>query len=433
MKKIKNYLCILLAVLLTAGLTACGKDNPTLDRQDETSTTKTTTKTEQATQEIETISLNKEYVSHYEWYEDYPEMLVRSEYVHVTIDESDAKAYPNMAKTLEDLCVLRKNSIEDERENLISIAKENYFRDADSFTTQVSTYDIQVRRADSVAVSLLSDSYADYANIRNFRTLHGSNYDTQSGRELMLADVIKDVSEIPAIVEIEIMDRMWQAEFNSETAITDYFRNTSDDGVSWTLDYNGITFYFNPGDIAPVASGIYTATVTFAEYPDLFNEKYTAVPDSYIASLPLSTFLFTDLTGDAISEDLIVTGDYDSDGSYYYTLGVYSGSSSYEADWFAYDLNPYYVKTANGDSFLYIFSEESEAEDRQMILCVFSLKNGEIKQVGEMNMGLLYRGNNVFALPTDPDKLLLCDYNEKSSDLSFVVDKNGIPKSIEQN
>lgn len=68
-----------------------------------------------------------------------------------------------------------------------------------------------------------------------------------------------------------------------------------------------------------------------------------------------------------------------------------------------------------------------------MILCVFSLKNGEIKQISETDMGLLYRGNNTFTLPTDPDKLLLCDYNEKSSDLCFVVDKNGIPKSIEQN
>ncbi len=420
MKKIKRYLCILLAVILVTGLTACGKDNPTPTVQDEPSTAHT-----EQVQKVRTLSLNKELVSHYEWYEDYPEMLVRSEYVHVTVDEADAKAYPNMAKTLEELCVLRKNSIEDERENLISLAKEKYFSNADSFTTQVSTYDIQVRRADSVAVSFLSDSYADYANISNFRTLHGINYDTQSGKELMLVDVIKDVQGIPVIVEKEIMNRMWQAEFNSETAITDYFRNTPDDGISWTLDYNGITFYFNPGDIAPVDSGIYTATVTFAEYPDLFKEKYTAVPDSYTVSLPLSTFFFTDLTGDGISEDLMVTGEYDSNGRNYYTLGVYSGYSGYEVDWFAYDLHPYYVETADGNSFLYVFSDTSEDEDRQMTLIVFSLENGEIKQVSETDMGLLYRGNNIFAVPTAPGNLLLSYGDNKDS--VFSANENGIP------
>ncbi|MBQ2813194.1 MAG: hypothetical protein IJE63_08030, partial [Clostridia bacterium] len=70
----------------------------------------------------------------------------------------------------------------------------------------------------------------------------------------------------------------------------------------------------------------------------------------------------------------------------------------------------------------------SETEDRQMILCVFSLKNGEIKQVSEMNMGLLYKGNNVFALPTDPENLLLYNYGKDSSDSLFRVGKSGIPE-----
>ncbi len=192
------------------------------------------------------------------------------------------------------------------------------------------------------------------------------------------------------------------------------------------LEYNGITFYFEPGAVAPTNFGIQIATVTFAEYPDLFKEKYTAVPNSYIVGMPLSVPFFTDLTGDKRADELTVSGNYDHDGRYYYTLGISSENSNYEVDWFSYDLNPYYVKTADGDSFLYVFSEESEEEDRQMILCVFSLKNGEIKQVSETDMGLLYRGNNVFALPTDPDNLLLSVY-DGATDSVFSADKNGIP------
>ena len=61
-----------------------------------------------------------------------------------------------------------------------------------------------------------------------------------------------------------------------------------------------------------------------------------------------------------------------------------------------------------------------------MILSVFSLKNGEIKQVSEMNIGILYKGNNVFALPTDPENLLLSVY-DGSTDSVFSADENGIP------
>ena len=142
----------------------------------------------------------------------------------------------------------------------------------------------------------------------------------------------------------------------------------------------------------------------------------------------MSSF-FTDLTGDNRSEEIVVSGNYDHDGRYYYTLGICSGKSDYEVDWFAYDLEPYYIKTADGDSFLYVFSDTSEEKDRQMTLSVFSIKNGEIKQVSEMDMGMLYRGNNIFAVPTDPDNLLLYVPGNNSTTLRYTVEKNGLPKT----
>ncbi|MBR2885295.1 MAG: DUF3298 domain-containing protein, partial [Clostridia bacterium] len=243
-------------------------------------------------------------------------------------------------------------------------------------------------------------------NSETDRAFNCLNYDTESGKLLALSDVVTDIEKLPAIVEKEVTSRIWQGESDIETAIPDYFKNTPEEDITWVLEYNGITFYFRPGAVAPTNFGIQTATVTFAEHPDLFNKKYTAVPNAYTVSLPLSVLFYTDLTGDGRSEELVVSGNYDPDDRFYYTLGVYSESSDYEVDWFSYDLNPYYVKTADGDSFLYVFSEESETEDRQMILCVFSLKNGEIKQISETDTDMLYKGNNVFTVPTDPDILI---------------------------
>lgn len=417
MDKLKKIIGMLLVLCFLVAFTSCGEDSP----QEVTPNETTQTAENKTSEEITVLSLNKEYISHYEWYEDYPEMLVRSEYTDVTLDKSMEKKYPLLAKALTETSVMRKRAMEEEKDNFIVTATEEFLNDSEAFSTYVSTLDVQVRRADGVAVSILEDY-----NSETDRAFNCLNYDTESGKLLALSDVVTDIEKLPSIVEKEVTSRIFQGDSDVETAIPDYFKNTPEEDITWVLEYNGITFYFEPGAVAPTNFGIQTATVTFAEYPDLFKEKYTAVPDAYVVSLPLSSPFFTDLTGDGRSEELTVSGNYDYDGRFYYTLGINSENSNYEVDWFSYDLNPYYVRTADGDSFLYVFSEESEEEDRQMILCVFSLKNGEIKQVSEMNIGMLYKGNNIFALPTDPDNLLLSVY-DGATDYVFFADENGIP------
>lgn len=397
MGKLKRIIGILLVLCFIVAFTSCGENTP----QEVTPNETTQTAENEISEEITVLSLNKEYFSHYEWYEDHPEMLVRSEYTDVTLDKSMEKKYPLLAKALTETSVMRKRSMEEEKDNFIVDAKEEFSNDSEDFSTYVSTLDVQVRRADSVAVSILEDY-----NSETDRAFNCLNYDTESGKLLALSDVVTDIVKLPSIVEKVIMSRIGEEEPFGKTAIPDYFKNTPEEDITWVLEYNGITFYFETGAVAPTNLGVQIVTVTFAEYLDLFKEKYTAVPDAYIVSLPLSSPFFTDITGDKRADELTVTGNYDPDGRYYYTLGINSENSSHEVDWFSYDLNPYYVRTADGDSFLYIFSEESEEEDRQMILCVFSLKNGEIKQVSETDTDVLYKGNNVFSVPTDPDMLI---------------------------
>lgn len=75
-------------------------------------------------------------------------------------------------------------------DNLVSIARDELSANRDGFETNVSTLDVLVRHADNHVISLLSDSYSHYGQIENYRVFHVSNYDTQSGRELLLNDVV---------------------------------------------------------------------------------------------------------------------------------------------------------------------------------------------------------------------------------------------------
>ena len=415
MNKLNRIICILLTLCFTVAFTSCGDEPP-----QETETTMQNTENN-AIDEITVLSLNKEYVSHYEWYEDYPEMLVRSEYSSVTLDESLATKYPALAETLSETSVMRKRTMEEEKDNLLFDATAEFMNDSEDFSTYVSTLDIQVRRADSVAVSVLEDYYSDFG-----RTFNGLNYDNESGKLLTLSDVVTDTSEIPTIVEKIIMNRISKEEPFGETAVADYFANTSQDDINWTLDYNGVAFYFNAGAIAPTNFGIQTATITFAEYPELFNEKYTVVPDAYIVSLPVSSSFYTDVAGNNRAEEIIVLGDCDTEGRFYNTLGVYYEGSFYDEEWFAYELDPYYVKTSDGNSYIYVFSLNSEDENRETVLSVFSLKNGEVEFLGTSEIGMLCKGKNIFSLPTDPGKLLLDAYNGET-DFVFSASENGVP------
>ena len=415
MDKIKRIVCVILALCFTVAFTSCGDKTP----QDVETTTQNTENN--AKEEITVLSLNKEYVSHYEWYEDYPTMLVRSEYSTVVLDESFATEYPALAKTLSETSVMRKKAMEEEKDNLLFDATEEFMNDGEYFSTYVSTLDVQVRRADNIAVSILEDYYSDSG-----RAFNGLNYDTVSGNLLALSDVITDTSEISEIVENIIMNRIGEEEPFGETAVADYFANTVQEDIDWTLDYNGVTFYFNAGAIAPTNFGVQTVTVTFAEYPELFNEKYTVVPDAYIVSLPVSSSFYTDVTGNNRLEEIIVMGDCDTESRYYNTLSVYYEGSFHNEEWSAYELDPYYVKTADGNSYVYVFSLNGEYENRETVLSVFKLENGEVEFVGTSEIGMLFKGNNIYALPTDPDNLLLDAY-DGATDSVYSADENGMP------
>ncbi len=374
------------------------------------------------------LSLQETRKVQYEGVNDFEKFLMINEFNYVTFWEG-AETYPDMARMMSETAGMITRSQEDEADNMVSFAQEMF--DVDSyFETQISAVDIQVRRADSVAVSYLTDSYADYGFIEDFRGMWGSNYDTQTGQELVITDVIKDMTQIPALVEKELNSHLWAGEGYSETVIQDYFQNTPEDGISWTLDYNGVTFYFGDGDITEPGNGGQTATISFAEYSELFEEKYMNVPEAYMIRLPLDSSFFTDLDGDSYLEELNVTGLYNEEGRFYSQFGIYTDTDGYYhyEDFYAYGYNPYYVKTADDKHYIYLFCEENDADNRQMMLVVFDVSDGQFIRTGEMNAAPAYIPSDNFILPLDPDYLLLDNFDSQEQDFGiYKVGENGMP------
>ena len=431
--KYQRIISALLCLCMLPCLVSCG-NNPEKPRETEPQTpTGNLVPTENPNDpngeepcELSVLTLEKALHTYYEWADDYDRALVRSEHSCVTLGQEDAKAFPEMAEVLSQKATMQENAMLEEFYNLVSVANTELELNRDGFETYVSTLDVQVRRADSVVLSLLSDSYSHYGQIRNYRVFHGSNYDTQSGKELALNDVVKEINnDLALAVQEELTSHMWTGDFYSENAVEDYFAHTPYDGFSWTVDYIGVTFYFAPGDLCD--EGAMTATVSFAKHPELFYEKYMTSPAEYTVELPLDISFFTNWDADGDYEELSVSGWYDDERNTYVDFGIYTEVGEYREDCYVYDFHPYYVKAASGH-YLYLFCEDFDEGLRQMKLIVFSLnEDGSVTKAGERNVSPSWLADNKFIVPTNPGKLTLDDGAEKAV---FAVGSDGIPTKV---
>ena len=190
--------------------------------------------------------------------------------------------------------------------------------------------------------------------------------------------------------------------FYSDTAIENHFKDYGADGSHWTLEYNGVTIYFDDGEIAGSGIGDISVTIEFAEYPELFKEKYTAVPEAYIVGLPMKSTFYTDLDGDGSSEELTIADSYEGDLGIDRTLSlrISTTETDYTEKLPANGCEAYYVKTADDRNYLYVLAElEAQTE-----LYTYDITNTTISKVGKQSISPHYSDQTVSVL-TDPDNM----------------------------
>ncbi len=410
---------------------------------EETSITETTTvqneQTTVSTAEAETesapseagakiLKLDRKSLYEYEWSEEYGAALAELECSTVHLANEDAERYPELAKALSEECDLYEVNMLEEYNMLAEEAKEMFSSEAEGFSPLVSTLDVHIRRADETVLSVLYDSY--YYNGMNdgIRSFWGGNYDTETGKEIHLPDVVTDMEAFAKVVEAELFDTVGADVFYSDTIIEEYFKEYGADGNHWTMEYNGITVYFDEGEIAGSGFGAINLTIEFAEYPDLFIPEYAEVPEAYIVGLPMKSAFCTDLDGDGRGDELTLTDSYDGEFDWNVTLYIYVPEVYYAESFWAYGCEPYYVKTADGKNYLYVFTEL----ETQMYLYVYEITNSTISKVGEANLSPFYN-DGISAVLTDPNSMHFDIFSDEAgggisegNDI-FAVSVDGMP------
>ena len=221
--------------------------------------------------------------------------------------------------------------------------------------------DVIMRRADDAVVSYLEMEYTNGAGAHGMYGWQGVNFNTMTGEEIALSDVVKDMGRFTDILIAQLKKEHPDATFfDMEKQVRKYALM---DKLNWTLDPRGVTVYFNPYAIAPYAEGLLQTTVLFQEQPQLFNEAYLETAEAYAQPFsgyyPLVTSLKDNGRRDVLSVD---------EGENKVTVTVNGRKTVFDLP--LTKLQPVLVHMANKDNYLYIDGQTAEGSRQTLVLKV---------------------------------------------------------------
>lgn len=203
---------------------------------------------------------------------------------------------------------------------------------------------LDVRRADTVAVSLLSVGGPT-------GPVDTAVFDAGTGARLGLDDVVTDQGRL------ELMDRavalLTEKYPGLESdAVRDHLSAVANDHtLDWTLDAQGVALYLDAADVSSWGQGRLTVMVPFSS--GLVDAAYTEVPAQYAIPFGTSVPLSFDF-GAGIVQELRVVPTWSDETGACERLTFYLDEESTEVSLHSYETTPVLVHMGEGEDYLYV-------------------------------------------------------------------------------
>ena len=257
--------------------------------------------------------------------------------------------------------------------------------------------DMFLRRADSQILSAVENIY-EYSGGAHGNQYFGSvNIDVATGEELNLEDIIPDFSLLPAILEKKLKEKYPDVEFWTDSLydmLMEYVEPATEDYApqfTWTLDYEGVTFYFSDYEISPYVYGTQQVTVGYTEYPEIFESRYfmTNTANNYVLQLPDSWRVSdVDLYGDGKMDYISVITNYAGEGDYCDSYDVTVNGNTFTQNTYCYSLDTYLVKHVGESGIKYYLYIQRTVESDYQSICVFEITDKSVEFMGEFSGGV---------------------------------------------
>ncbi len=244
--------------------------------------------------------------------------------------------------------------------------------------------DISVQRADNNIVSIRKDNSCFTGGAHGMYGSWGVNLDPNSGKVLLLSDVVTDMNRIPQLTAESITERYTEElDYEDFSWLEESLEGYLVEEYNWTMDYEGITIYFNPYEIASYAAGLLTAKISFAEHPELFHEAYMLSPkNGYAVRLDFSEHEFDFEPKDGKADSVSVFGYFD-DEKKQEKMNCWLNDEMILENLYADAFVPYFVCTKEGGKENYFLYIES-ANDNEYTMNIYELSKEGASLLKEM-------------------------------------------------
>lgn len=370
------------------------------------------------------------------WDETINKNMANITYPTIWLEDCCAREYPELAQALTGLSADRKKDIIAEFDYLIEQSAIQLQETGEEYFQAYESSEIaSVRRADANIVSILMECYYYGGGVHGMPYDWGYTYDAKTGQELSLSDVVNDISVLPQLIQTEL-DKYYEPEiFFEDMDLNSYFSEYLD-SVSWVLDSTGLTFIFNPYDLAPYAAGSQAVTLSFAEYPNLVKSEYQQVPKKYAVDLPVTDSFYYDVDGDGTKDELAVFGIWDEYGDRINKHCIIIDGRRFEVETDSYELDPYLIHMAGDQNYLYI--QDSTDNDYRYLNVYKFTPDGAVEYVGLLDNAGWYSEHIetdeymwLQHVLTDPDQFRLEGRTDVLSTLMgykhYQISDNGMP------
>lgn len=386
----KRFIALLIVFALIFAMTACGSEKPGDEGTEPgTNTTKPSAPVRQETEptgsantepstepgegEAETgvqplnVRISYDYLG--EMTDDYI-TLASVYWQRVLLDEETAQQYPKLQETL-----LEWNAHENvlARENLQSMLPDAQ-RAADQMGQDFYGYSYEsvnyVQRADSRIFSMRSHYDAYTGGPRPFSGNVCLNLDPATGHKLTVVDIMKDWTQLPRRLAQGLKEKYSYWEDIDFSGVEEYLSSFSPDAYTWTMNYQGVTFYFGVSEIAASAAGELEVTLWFDRDGLLFREGYNEMPaGGYATALAQLVENEVDLTpGDTVRDNIWIC--ISENGG----LGISINDEYTEnKDFYAFSMETYLVTPDNQRFFLYV---DAHGENDYRTMYIYDLSSG---------------------------------------------------------
>lgn len=184
--------------------------------------------------------------------------------MNLSLDGEEANVYPALANSLD--------SFGDRVASYVSNNDEGLGLE----------FSADVVRADDKLVSVAYMYYNPYYGAHGFDA-YGATFDTVTGEQLTLSDVVVDIVGFNAVVNGKIDSLYSHDVWELGADHTSGYDPNDANSYRFTVGNEGVTLYFEPLDFLIVELGYpVEITVTYAEYPSLFSDYYFSGVGDYI-------------------------------------------------------------------------------------------------------------------------------------------------------